>query len=333
MMTSTQTPVPQNRWGGAPVDGPTQVIASSRWAPAPQPQLTQFSAPPAGPWGPAAPPQPPLFTMPPAMPPAGPWGPQPQPPRNGGKKWAILATAVAVLATGAAVTVGITAGGSDDPAVATTMTTAGVAQPSETTAETKPEPKIATPKPATVLLTVPEIQTAIGGSIVVKGEGSTLANNSADIDRTECLNAWGPVEREAYRGSGYNRLAGQALEGADDKSRVMVQAAVSFPTVEDAEEYVAKSERSWQSCAGSSVISKTSEGKEMSWQFGEVASHSDGLITLSQTPVGSSGWGCERALGAHGGIVADTMVCGRDADGDGLAVAEEILAKVASRSA
>ena len=305
----------------------------------------------------------------PPNPPVPQWGPNPpqqgsngQRGSNGLKKTAILACAVvAVAAIGAGAYV-VTNLGSDDGAATNassqqTMTKAGTQtqEPSESpdsdTPANTPTKKAPAPdtqgqpssqdtgpgmSPAAVLLTAAEVQQAItGGAVVVKSEGESMVDNSDRLGSSDCMSPWGPLELASYTGSGYLSVAGQSLEDRTDSNVVVVQGAVSFTSADAAQAYVATAEQSWIRCANTSVLATANSGKKSTWDFGTMVTQiSDTtFLTLPVTPRGSSGWACERALGAKGALVLDVIACGDQSQGNGLAVAKAMAEKTKGQPA
>lgn len=336
-MTSTQTPVSQDTWrpegAPSPAEGPTEVLvdggrpgpfAGPQWGP-PQSFPQGYPAPQ---WGPPLPPVPP-------------WGmaPWPVPPRNNARKWAVIAGALAAVTTVSAVTIAVTAGRTADgratAAGSTVSTTVSVPVPTEhaaSTPTTEPDEQGPPPEPASLLLSAKEVGRLVNGSMTVLGQRDSLADSTGVIDESDCLSAWGPLERRAYTGSGYDQAAMQALKDGDTKGHIVIEGAVSFESSAEARDLVEDVQRTWRSCAGRTITATNGSGERMQWQFGTVESAGD-VTTISQTPEGSNGWMCERAVGASGRIVVDTLVCGANAEGEGSAVAGAIAKNADSEGA
>lgn len=328
-MTSTPTPVSQDTWRPAgapsPAEGPTEVLpnggrpsfAGPQWGPT-QPFAQGYPAPQ---WGPPLPPVPP-------------WGmaPGPVPPRSNGRKWAVIAGALAAVTTVSAVTIVVTAGRTEDgratAAGSTVSTTVSIPVPTEDasstpTTTTDPDERGPAPEPASLLLSAKEVGRLVNGSMTVLGQRDALVDSTNVIDDPDCVAAWGPLERKAYTGSGYDQAAMQALKDGDTKGHIVIEGAVSFESSGDARDFVEDVQTTWRRCAGRTITATNSDGEQLQWQFGTVETAGD-VTTISQTPQGSNGWMCERAVGASGRIVVDTLVCGANAEGEGSAVADAI---------
>ncbi|BBZ33842.1 sensor domain-containing protein [Mycolicibacterium confluentis] len=311
-MTSTQTPSGHDLWRApsAPAaDGPTRVIPR------------RPPVPPQWQWGPP---------MPPA-PPGAPW-PMPPAPNNGGngKKWAIIAAAtVAVAALATAGVVVATTGGSDQTGPSSvTTTTVTPTTAVETTAPTS-EPEAAVIDPASVLLSRSDAEDLLSDSLKAMGTSDTLLDNSDRIDRAECMASWGPAERKAYAGSGYDEVAVSGFKSAGDGGLLLIQAAVSFDSPSDAQDYASTARDSWRGCADSVVMMSRADKPPVPVRFGSVGTGGDGFLTQSQGPDSPDAMvGCEHALGVSGALVIDTMVCGPAYTGQGLEAAEAIAKNV-----
>lgn len=267
----------------------------------------------------------------PPVPPGAPW-PMPTAPNNGGngKKWAIVAgAAVAVAALATATVVVATTGGSGQsgPSQVTT-TTVTPTTPVETTSPTS-EPAAAAVDPASVLLSRSDAEDLLRDSLKAMGNSDTLIDNSDRIDRAECMGSWGPAERRAYAGSGYDEVAVSGFKSAGDSGVLLIQAAVSFDSPSDAQEYVGTARDSWRGCADSVVMMSREDKPPVPVRFGSVGTGGDGFLTQSQGPDSPDAMvGCEHALGVRGAIVIDTMVCSTAYTGQGLEVAEAIAKNV-----
>ena len=143
---------------------------------------------------------------------------------------------------------------------------------------------------------------------------------------------WGPADQQSYADSGYDEVALRALKDSDNKSHLIIQAAVSFSSSSQAQAYIADAAKSWRSCAERTITSNGKDGQKTDWRLSAVGTEGD-FATISQTPTDSNAWSCERALGASGRIVIDTMVCDIDAAGQGVKVAEAIAKNAQSAGA
>ncbi len=322
-MTSTQIPAPHahRRPDADPHEGPTEVIAPGRGGlpvgAAPQP-WTPPTPPPAGP--------PPGYPAPQWGTPVPPWGP---PPSSAHRKWAIVAGAVAAVATITAVTVAVTAVGGDDDAA--TATPPALITPVLTPAPPSPEPEpveAAAPDPETVLLSAQEVRRIVGTFVEEQDTIARLVDSSAMLDDPSCVGVVGPIQRRAYSGADYDLVAGSIVGDPEGRQRSIIQGAVSFSSHAGAAAYVADAQRSWRECSNRSLTLSSSDGESHTvWNVESPAAGATGdFMTVYRSPEGSRG-GCERALGSSGAIVVDTLVCGIGAEGEALGVAEAIADK------
>ncbi len=288
-----------------------------------QPQYGPPQGYPVAPqWGPPAPPVPPWGVAPAA----------PIPPRNSAKMWAVIAAAVAVVATATAVTIGVTAGRSDDDTATTkaggtttinapipTAAPTTEASDTETTEEEDPEPAPA--DPSEVLLSATQMEKLIGGSLESVGSRPSLFDTGTTLDQPQCASVWAPAAEESFADTDYDDAMFEIVKDNDDERRIIVQAAVSYSSAGDAKAYVSDTEQVWQGCSGQTMVATTKENKKFQWQAGDVDTVG-GIVTITQIDPGTDDEVCERALGASGTMVVDTMVCGPGAKGQAADIAK-----------
>jgi hypothetical protein len=320
-------------------DGPTVILPGGR---------SDRPVPPAPMYGPGAgyvqmPPHQAAPQMPPFAPqwgppdPTRPWAPYngaPMPPRRTGfTKFALVAAVAAVVAAGSVIALNT---GSDDSVQATKGSTVKLTPtlPSTTTEAptTTATPPLA-PVPTdlmTLLLTSDQIGSITRAPMQANGEKHSLLDDSPEIDPASCASAWNPIQVTSYRGSGYRDVAAQAVTDGDTKQHVVLQGVVSFTSPTAAQAYLDTAAASWNACANRPLTYTDSDGVAGLWQLGAVEDVVGGAFkVISQTPEGGRGWQCERALGASGSVVIDTMACGGpDSAGQAAAVAGMIARNV-----
>lgn len=138
-------------------------------------------------------------------------------------------------------------------------------------------------------------------------------NNTDVLSTPSCLPVAYPAEQVAYQGSGFTAMKVQmtVARPAKDQPQLWVfeQGAVTYPTAEAAEKFVAASADSWKTCQNQSWSQRYDTGATVFWTSGEVTA-ADGLLSVLTTQENGEGWGCRRGLKAHANAVMDFAVCG-----------------------
>ncbi|MBW0015674.1 sensor domain-containing protein [Mycobacterium sp.] len=142
------------------------------------------------------------------------------------------------------------------------------------------------------------------------------------LSNSACYGAFDPIRESAYAGYTPTGVLGQGLDTQDNSYRVY-QAAVSFSTAAQAQEFVTASAGKWKACNGLTV----KYNNKANWTFGNVAD-TPSRITLSRTPGDPSRASCERVLSAVSDVVLDIMACEVGVQDQGGQIADAMAANV-----
>jgi serine/threonine kinase PknH len=142
------------------------------------------------------------------------------------------------------------------------------------------------------------------------------------LSNPACFGAFDPIRESAYAGYNPTGVLGQGLDTQDSSYRVY-QAAVSFSTAAQAQEFVTASAGKWRACNGLSV----KFNNKANWTFGNVT-EAPSRITLSRTPGDPSRASCERVLSAASDVVLDVMACEVGVQDQGGQIADQMAANV-----
>lgn len=192
-------------------------------------------------------------------------------------------------------------------------TTGGTARPAGPVPPATPETL------SSLLLSAPEAGTALGGNLAVTREVSTLWNDSAHFENTDCLAIAGAAQKSVYDGSGWTQMRGQILRESPTTpiwKHYAVQAVVLFPTATAASDFFTRSRRSWAACADRELTySQNSAAQQLApdqvWAVGPTATDRD-MLTVSRTERGPQQWSCQRALSVRGAVAVDVEACSLD---------------------
>jgi serine/threonine kinase PknH len=142
------------------------------------------------------------------------------------------------------------------------------------------------------------------------------------LSNPACFGAFDPIRETAYAGYNPTGVLGQGLDTSDGSYRVY-QAAVSFPTAAQAQEFVTASAGKWKACNNQGV----KFNNKANWTFGTVA-EAPSKITLSRTPGDPTRASCERVLSAVSDVVLDVMACAVGVKDQGGQIADAMAANV-----
>jgi len=242
---------------------------------------------------------------------------QPRKPRN---PWPIIAAVAGVLLV---VVVGAAA------IVMFTGDSGGGTTPTSTSPPPKP---IAEDRLAGLLLTNPELNTAMGSSTMQAGKPITAMDTSpVTLSSPECQGALYTSQEPTYSGTGYTAISGLiSSEPGDNYEHLVDESVVSFPSADKATAFVQSSVDKWKACA-SKTITITSNGKTYRWTFSSFNGNTPN-IWMTRTQEGADGWACQRALSVANNVVVDINACGYKINNQGSQIADQIVKKINSLS-
>ena len=246
-----------------------------------------------------------------------------------------LPAVVAVAAAGILVTA---CGGSNGGGTASSSTT--------TTTTTSSKPPVAQAALPSLLLTLPEIDSALG----VTGSKSDKTLETLQEDKTtdvfpkgykfpaEYLYITGEALTPVYAGSGNTAVHGErdtasASSGSSDPDPEITQFVVLFPSAQQASAFFTTSTQRWPACANrQETVPPEPDGPEIQWKVGPVSNANGVLSTTVSVSLSKGGQSmsqsCQRALTVRNNVVIDTEACRKDPGDAGINVANQIAAKV-----
>ncbi|WP_445159729.1 sensor domain-containing protein [Mycobacterium sp. Dal123C01] len=244
-----------------------------------------------------------------------------------------LPAAVAVAAAGILVTA---CGGSNG---------GGTPSSSSTTTTTSSKPPVAQAALPSLLLTLPEVDTALG----VTGSKNDKTFETLQEDKTtdvfpkgykfpaECLYITGEGLTPVYAGSGNTTVHGErdtaAAPASSDPDPEITQFVVLFPTAQQASAFFTTSSQRWPACANrQETVPPEPDGPEIKWKVGPVTNANGVLSTTVSVSLSKGGdsmsQSCQRALTVRNNVVIDTEACRKDPGDAGISVANQIAGKV-----
>jgi serine/threonine kinase PknH len=190
-------------------------------------------------------------------------------------------------------------------------------------------PPAAAPTPSvdlnSILLSPADINTVMGASNMQPTNQAEQMNvPPGTLSNPDCLGALLPIQGSVYQGSGYTAVRGQALN-AEDPPHFAYEAAVSFPSAEQALAFVRTSADKWQACVGQ-LLTVTTPNKIFHWNFANPTG-APPKITQVHTQL-HGGRACQHALSAVFNVVIDVVACGASITNEAGQVADQMAAKV-----
>lgn len=176
-----------------------------------------------------------------------------------------------------------------------------------------------------ILLDPAAINTVMGASnMQPTNQAEQMGVPPGTLSNPDCLGALAAIQGSVYQGSGYTAVRGQALS-AEDPPHFVYEAAVSFPSAEQAVAFVRTSAEKWQACVGQ-LLTVDTPNKVFHWNFANPAG-APPKITQVHTQL-HGGRACQHALSAVSNVVIDVVACGAQITDEGSRIADQMAAKV-----
>jgi len=253
----------------------------------------------------------------------GPYGPGPHSPstdRRGPRLGAVVGAVVIVIA--ALVVVAVLATKSRPPAPpasTSTPTAAGPSGPLNSTA-------------LSGLLLPPEQVAGIVGAagLVQESFADSVIDDSQKLLQKDCIGVMAPAQHLVYADAGWTGVRSQALRNAGEGPRIyaVIQAVISFPTVDAAKKLLADQQSQWASCSGRTLsLAFPTPPTPQLWTAGTPADM-DGTMIMTQTLKDGGGMQCQRALGVRNNVAIDVSACRYDIAEQALDIVHGIAAKI-----
>lgn len=179
-----------------------------------------------------------------------------------------------------------------------------------------------------MLLSPAQINPLMGATdmaVVRKHDG--MSDDSATMQPRECLAIDGSAQARVYGDSGFTAVRDQALNDGNSFTHYAEQAVVLFPTAKQAKVFFVASGLRWPACH---QYTHTQSGTK--WTVGEISDTNGALSTIAtQQDARTGGWACGRALAVKNNVIVDVNTCSPNPANSALDIANQIVAKVATR--
>ncbi|OBI91867.1 sensor domain-containing protein [Mycobacterium sp. 1245805.9] len=221
----------------------------------------------------------------------------------------------------------------------------GGAASSSTTTTTPSKPPLAQAALLNLMLTPPEIDSAVGGTGTTVGDKfDTLPDDSTTNYPqgykfpAECLFIQHPGEAPVYAGSGNTavhreRATTPLPASSNDPDPEVTEVVVLFPSAKEANAFFTASTQRWPECANrQGTIPGDADSPEIQWKVGVVSNTNGVLSTTTNVSATKNGTtlaqSCQRALTVRNNVVIDVDACRKDPGDLAVTVANQIAGKV-----
>jgi eukaryotic-like serine/threonine-protein kinase len=182
------------------------------------------------------------------------------------------------------------------------------------------------------LLLPPEQVAGIVGAaaLVQESFADSVIDDSQKLLQKDCIGVMAPAQHLVYADAGWTGVRSQALRNAGEGPRIyaVIQAVISFPTVDAAKKLLADQQSQWASCSGRTLsLAFPTPPTPQLWTAGTPADM-DGTMIMTQTLKDGGGMQCQRALGVRNNVAIDVSACRYDIAEQALDIVHGIAAKI-----
>jgi serine/threonine kinase PknH len=176
-----------------------------------------------------------------------------------------------------------------------------------------------------ILLSADQINSLMGASAMAPGAiGEAMVTPAFTLSDPDCSATLTVAEDPVYAGSGFTAVRVQRLqEPGDHREHLVGQAAVTFPSADQAGAFVKSSAAKWKNCTGQTVT-QTGPDKTVRWIVGTFTG--SGARIVQPHTQADDRWHCQHVLSAASNVVLDVDACGYHVAGEGVQIADTIAA-------
>jgi hypothetical protein len=216
-------------------------------------------------------------------------------------------------------------------AVVTTLTLAACSN--ETTSSPKPPELVPAKSLDTALLTVGEVDSAMGTTgMVAHPRADVMSDHRNLLPNLNCLGIWQVNEAGVYGKDGWVALRQELLRSPDTDAwqNLVVQSVVNYPSTDAARDFFTQSADRWSKCTDHNVNITLNDQPLPRWRSGALTT-TDTELAIPFTRGDAIGVAsCQRVLKVENNVIVDVQACTRDASTGTKAatVADQIAAKL-----
>jgi hypothetical protein len=192
-------------------------------------------------------------------------------------------------------------------------------------------PAVAPENLSSFLLSPAEVS-AVTGFPAMQGDppDDAMFDPPGQISDPNCLGSDYAAAQPVYEGSGWSAVSVQVLSetSPDDPDNVLFwlnQAAVSFPSERQAQDFLDKSADRWSGCSGQ-VVKDDIGTDPISWTFGDLIRDETSISQVSFSE-GGQGWACQHTLKTYSNSVFEAVTCGKPITDEATSIVDKMLEK------
>ncbi len=156
--------------------------------------------------------------------------------------------------------------------------------------------------------------------------GEAMVKPAFTLSNPDCSATLTVAEDPVYAGSGFTAVRVQRLqEQGASREQLVGQAAVTFPSADQAGAFVKSSGDKWKSCTGQTVT-QTGPDKTVRWIVGTFTGAGARIAQPHTQADPANRWHCQHVLSAVSNVVLDVDACGYHVSGEGVQIADKIAA-------
>lgn len=181
-----------------------------------------------------------------------------------------------------------------------------------------------------ILLSADQINTVMGASGMQPGTiGRAPLHPTFTLSYPDCSGTLTVAEDSVYAGSGYTAVREQRLqEPGNDRQHLVGQAAVGFPSADQASAFVKSSADKWRACTTKTVTQTDADGTTVRWIVGNLSGADPRIVQGHSHTDPADGWSCQHVLAAVSNIVLDSDGCGYHITGEGNQLDDKMTANI-----
>lgn len=181
-----------------------------------------------------------------------------------------------------------------------------------------------------LLLSAGDINAVMGTTDMVPHPPfSQMADHRNLMPNLNCLGIWQIGEKAIYGPANFAAVRGQLLAepDTDDWNSLVIQAVVSFLSVDAAKKFFAESSDRWSKCSNHHVNITYTGYPQTAWGFGALTK-TDTELTMPLTRSRDGGRACQRALAVSANVIVDVAACAPTITNQASRIVDEIRSRI-----
>jgi PknH-like extracellular domain len=199
----------------------------------------------------------------------------------------------------------------------------------KSTEANKPSPPVQVSALDNMLLSPDDINKVMGGALVQNPPFTAFVDDDRYlVPNINCLGIVQVGEQAIYKDTKFSGVRGQRLRqpDSDQWDALVVQAAVVYPSADDAKAFFTASSDRWSKCTNHRVNITLNDQPKVTWFFGNL-NKTDTSLTMPVTR-GQNERTCERVLSVDNNVIVDVRACGHDVTNQATVISQKIKDRI-----